>query len=436
MNKSSCRGIIVGDILLHRRLNISIESINDIAEFFRNHDFVIGNFEGTVYTPDASPALFPGGGYVATPPYCISDLRKLHFDAFNLANNHAMDFGEDGLINTLNTFSKYELLVSGAGLNLAAAASPCFIEGEFARMAMLGITSSFHDSYAAGPQNSEFKGRPGVNPLKHNAVYTLPDNDFLQLMRIGQAMGINSYHDQARVEGYLKSSDTALFGSYKIKNGKNYCINTEPDEIDANRLLRNVRDAAKQAEIVVVNIHGHQFANNDKDVAPQFIEILSRQCIDNGATFVICTGPHVIRGIEIYKNGVVFYGLGNFIFQHEQQSKLPEEFYNKYGLTREQCSGVAEVMNRRSCNGKKGLFNQNKVWESFIVEFIWNPNTIKLNLIPIYINRSGNNALIGLPKITQDSFIVTRLKELSSYYNTQIDIDDFGVGHLTVNCTT
>lgn len=432
MDKIACSGIIVGDILLHRRINMSIKSIKDIAECFENHDFVIGNFEGTVYSPLASPALFPGGGYVATPARCVSDLQKLHFDAFNLANNHAMDYGETGLLTTINTFDQYDLSISGAGLNLAMAAAPCFIEGRCGRMAMFGITSSFHDSYAAGPQNSEFHGRAGVNPLKHNALYTLPDDDFLQLMRIGDAMGINFYHNQARQEGYLKTSDTALFGPYKIKTGEDYCVTTEPDEVDAKRLLRNVKDASKQAEIVVVNIHGHQFAGNDKDNPPQFIEVISRQCIDNGATFVICTGPHVIRGIEIYKNGVIFYGLGNFIFQHEQQLKLPEEFYNKYGLTREQCSGVAEVMNHRSSNGKKGLFKQDKVWESFVVEFIWKPESIILNLIPISINRNGNNALIGLPEIIKDSSVITRLKELSGHYNTQIDIDEAGIGHLTI----
>jgi poly-gamma-glutamate capsule biosynthesis protein CapA/YwtB (metallophosphatase superfamily) len=39
--------------------------------------------------------------------------------------------------------------------------------------------------------------------------------------------------------------------------------------------------------------------------------------IDAGAAVVTASGPHVLRGIEIYNGKPILYGLGNFIFENE-----------------------------------------------------------------------------------------------------------------------
>lgn len=367
------------------------------------------------------------------PPMSVSDLAQMSFNAFNIANNHAMDFGSIGLKKTINTISQFDIRCCGAGLNLADASRPCFVEGKEARLAMLGCTSSFHDSYAAGPQNSEFPGRPGVNPLKHKAVYTLPREDFETLNRIGGKMGINSYHDQARKEGYLLETANAVFGPFNINCGEAYHVTTSPNEEDSKRILSCVRDTSRQSEIVVVNVHGHQFKGHDKETAPEFIETLSRDCIDAGATFVVCTGPHILRGIEQYGRGIIFYGLGNFIFHHEQTERLPEEFYNKYHSSRQTSDGVADIMRKRSANGTKGLFTQPKVWESMFVEFKCSDEEIDVSLHPIEISHKESNALRGLPRLSSDKQIMQHVKEMSACYNTDIVIDGNGVGHVTVS---
>ena len=433
MSSYTANGIIVGDILLQRRLNLEVSCLKQIAERFANHDFVLGNFESSVYDENASPNLFPGGGYVISPPLSVCDLTRMSFNAMNIANNHIMDFGERGLLKTIKTISQYDIKYCGAGLNLADASRPCFVEGKNARLAMIGFSSSFHDSYAACPQNSEFCGRPGVNPLKHKAVYTLPREDFETLNRIGGEMGINSYHNQARKEGYLLETGNAVFGSFNLHCGDSYNVTTTPDEKDSNRILSFVRDASHKSEILVVNIHSHQFKGDDKENVPEFIEKMSRECIDAGATFVVCTGPHVLRGVELYGKGVIFYGLGNFIFHHEQSERLPEEFYNKYNSSRQLSDGVADIMNKRSANGTKGLFTQPKVWESMFVEFNCSDDDINILLYPIEINHDDNNALQGLPRLTSNRQIIQRVKDLSKIYNTNIDVDDNGVGHIVMN---
>ncbi|WP_262919201.1 CapA family protein [Niabella hibiscisoli] len=39
---------------------------------------------------------------------------------------------------------------------------------------------------------------------------------------------------------------------------------------------------------------------------------MAHHCIDEGADLVIGSGPHVTRGMEIYKNKLIAYSLGNF----------------------------------------------------------------------------------------------------------------------------
>ena len=428
-NAIKCSGIIVGDIMIQRQLHSQFDFSQVIPGEIAK-DFIIGNFETTVKSDLAYANLFPGGGYASVPANAVADLKRIGFNGLNIANNHTMDFAEDGLKSTMTTLAANMIPFCGAGENLAEAARPCYVEAPDCRLGMIGITSSFHDSYAAGPQNMEFRGRPGVNPLKHKAIYTLPEADFSQLLRIGENMGVNSYHNQARKEGYLTESDYDVFGSFNIKKGTTFSVETYPDKVDLGRLLSSVRDCCRQADITVVNIHSHQFKAGDKDCTPDFIEEASRKCIEAGATFVICTGPHVIRAIERYLDGAIFYGLGNFIFQHEQMASLPEEFYNKYGTTRALCDGVGEVMSLRSDGGKKGLFTQPKVWESFIVDFSCDRNRFKVDLHPIEIASGDCQAHRGLPKRSSNKNILQRVKKLSEEYHTDIMIDDNNVGHL------
>ena len=91
------------------------------------------------------------------------------------------------------------------------------------------------------------------------------------------------------------------------------------DLVTAKRL---VAEADKKADIVVVSFHGGAEGTGNQNV-PQKTEmyfgekrgnlpLFSRTVIDAGADLVIGHGPHVLRGIEIYKGRLIAYSLGNF----------------------------------------------------------------------------------------------------------------------------
>ncbi|MEZ5307314.1 MAG: CapA family protein [Pyrinomonadaceae bacterium] len=83
-----------------------------------------------------------------------------------------------------------------------------------------------------------------------------------------------------------------------------------------------VRQADKKADIVVVSFHGgaegtdNQHVRNKTEIfygeARGNLPLFARTVIDAGADLVIGHGPHVLRGMEIYKDRLIAYSLGNF----------------------------------------------------------------------------------------------------------------------------
>lgn len=72
-----------------------------------------------------------------------------------------------------------------------------------------------------------------------------------------------------------------------------------------------VREASQTADLVVVNIHwGVEYALNQSERQ----EELARNLINFGADIVIGSHPHVLQPVEKYKDGIIFYSMGNFVF--------------------------------------------------------------------------------------------------------------------------
>ncbi len=91
---------------------------------------------------------------------------------------------------------------------------------------------------------------------------------------------------------------------------------------DIARAQRRVRDAARTAPIVIVTFHGGA-EGSDKTRVPRGTETFlgenrgdlrrfTHAVIDAGADLVVGSGPHVMRGMEVYRNRLIAYSMGNF----------------------------------------------------------------------------------------------------------------------------
>jgi hypothetical protein len=91
---------------------------------------------------------------------------------------------------------------------------------------------------------------------------------------------------------------------------------------DIPKARKMVQDAARKAQIVIVTMHAGA-EGSDRTHVPSGTETFlgenrgnsrafTHAVIDAGADLVIGHGPHVLRGMELYKGRLIAYSLGNF----------------------------------------------------------------------------------------------------------------------------
>ena len=118
----------VGDIMLDRRLGAIIADgrpeypFEKMAPWLVPADITVGNFEsalGEKGSPDENKS-FP----FQSPPEAVEALQLGGFDVVSLANNHALDYGPEALLDGIELLKSGGILPVGAGENSEAARMP------------------------------------------------------------------------------------------------------------------------------------------------------------------------------------------------------------------------------------------------------------------------------------------------------------------------
>lgn len=150
---------ISGDFVISKNYNLecSNTSIVDqsILNFLNETDLNIVNLEAPVIAQNSSKVKF--GPVLHMGVYCIDLLKTLKVGLVTLANNHIMDHGEPGLLNTLSELSNNEIKYVGAGLNYDEASKPYFFEKN-------GITIGILN-FAENEFSNTHGNEPGASPL-------------------------------------------------------------------------------------------------------------------------------------------------------------------------------------------------------------------------------------------------------------------------------
>jgi poly-gamma-glutamate capsule biosynthesis protein CapA/YwtB (metallophosphatase superfamily) len=88
--------------------------------------------------------------FFRAPPEAASLLGDMGVDCVTLANNHALDFGEEALVDTLEHLREAGIAWVGAGTNLAQARAPAVLEVAGGRLGVIAFGDHPPD-FAAGP---------------------------------------------------------------------------------------------------------------------------------------------------------------------------------------------------------------------------------------------------------------------------------------------
>ncbi len=186
-------------------------------------------------------------------PANVACLTRAKIDCCALANNHVMDFGRVGLLETLASLEQAGLGFSGAGANEAQARNPLMrtIPGKRRLLVFSygSTTSGIPEEWAAGP------GSPGVNLLRDLSVK--------EAKRIA-----------AGIQAIRRPEDIVVVS---LHWGGNFGYDIPPEQ---TRFAHLLVDAA-----AIDVIHGHS--------------------------------SHHAKGIELYHGCLILYGTGDFVNDYE-----------------------------------------------------------------------------------------------------------------------
>ena len=122
------------------------------AAELRKGDILVGNLEAPL---TCGGTEFSGKKFrFRTRPEAADALSRAGFTVLTLANNHIMDFGADGLADTLGALDRAGILHTGAGATLAEARREALVTVKGKRVAFLAYSLTFPKEFYAGAGHS------------------------------------------------------------------------------------------------------------------------------------------------------------------------------------------------------------------------------------------------------------------------------------------
>jgi len=127
---------------------------------------------------------------------------------------------------------------------------------------------------------------------------------------------------EAAHQGIVLARNGVRFGflayTFDQSNGNHADVDDRVAMIDAKRIAVDVQDIAGRSDVVIVSMHaGWEYSAQPNPMQRAF----ARAAIDAGASVVVGHHPHVTQPVESYKNGVIFYSLGNLVFDQFQRKE-------------------------------------------------------------------------------------------------------------------
>lgn len=277
--------VAVGDVWPRRENPESLFALS--ADVIRRADIAFCQLEAAFSDRESRQVSNRLCGRCA-PAKNVSALTFAGFDIVSFATNHCFHWGEDAFYDTLALLKANNIAVAGAGANVGEARRPAVIERKGTRVAFLAYNSVLAPGYAAAYD------MPGCAPIRVSTSYEQIDRD------PGTAPRVITLADRADLEAMI-------------------------DDIG------KVRPAA---DVVIVSQHSG--VHHAHGVIAMYQKEIAHAAIDAGADLVLQHHAHALKGIELYKGKVVFYGLGCFAHEaargHMLDNSDVKRHHDLYGI--------------------------------------------------------------------------------------------------------
>jgi len=419
-----------------------VERVRSADASFVNVEQVIGEYE------DGYPTGLGGGGGLVAPPEIADDLEWAGFNLFGVANNHSNDLLHGGMFATMRELDERGLVHAGLGENLGEARSPSMLDTAAGRVALVAAAAAPPPGSAAGKQRPDVPGRPGVNPIRVDSRYVVPDEQFEYVQRLSEDQALEELRDRRLEKDILPipqggSDDEFAFltvytepgtgvGPVWFERGEEPRVELRPNEEDVEAYLDSIRSASEHSDWVLASVHIHEGPGGKMNHwAPEFCEELARDCIDAGAHAFIGHGPHQLRGIEVYEGRPIFYSLNSWAQQLGAMERLPQEHYERFGLGTDALPGDYYAAGTPTDAGDDdhGRFPDPTFWEGILPVFDVDEDgeLLRLEVVPIDLQQDAPIHGTGTPTLAHDEkarTIIDNVTEYSEPYDTAIRFED------------
>ncbi|WP_418282893.1 CapA family protein [Halorubrum sp. DTA98] len=453
---STCTIAAAGDAIVTRRLMPYAESngrIDELRTVIDATDAAVANLEVVFPERDASATPLPpvpsqyqylsplAGILMRAEPFVLDELAEFGFDLFATGSNHSFDYGREGMRSTMNALRERDLPFAGMGETLADARRPGYVDTPGGRIGLVAANTSIAPGSEAGPASPAHPGRTGINPLHLRWIHGATAEQLHRLRELRADLGLDELHETWLVREDPDWEDRpyepfmhAFFEAVDDGGTDGPTVRFEPLTADRRAYLDSVAAAAAKSDHAIASLHSHQAPGGVRNTAetPAFLRSFARDCIDAGADLFVGTGPHVLRGMEIYRGRPIFYSLGNLAYQTETIERLPAESYDYYGVDDATDPAALFRSRYRDEDGEPaGSLDRDEYWETVVPVCAFEGDDLaSVRLYPCSLGQDRALPRRGTPALATGDHaeaILARLAALSEPFETEIGVDD-GVG--------
>lgn len=327
-----------GDVMFGRRYNEPTEGepllppgregpgARKVVEFLKRPfscaDFCSVNLE-TVVSEKSYSSAYPGKRFLLrSHPESLQGLEALGVDLVVLANNHARDWGDEGIKDTIEALQDKGFPFVGAVLTEE--------EAELGKIVQVGaykvgtvsyttVTGSFvNDNYPPSEEEIPTNVEDEERWLYEERLWGYEGDEWsvgVEERRIGDVWIMynaveSTLSREARAEIWASIDEVyPEMQDWVARRGHGGAA-----QWSSSDSAKAIEALASKVDIMIAQLHcGFQFQPSPSNT----IRKAARAAIDAGAHIVIAHHPHVLQGMEWYKGRLIVYSLGNFIFDQD-----------------------------------------------------------------------------------------------------------------------
>lgn len=281
-------------------------AVEEVTKQF-GFSYLFENVNPYLANSDYVTGSFENPGVLHTSPAAVQALKKANFATLNVGNNQ------------VNTFSAFE-------------------------MKNLGIVGALKDPL------------PGSQNKLPTDVMVNDDGQQVNLSKLASTI---SYTEK---NGII----LATLGFTDKYAKENRATTNQPGILPANLeiMLPLIKEAKSHADLVFVHMHwGEEY---EMEPSPRMKD-LARAVSDAGADVIIGHNTHVLSSVDVYKNTLILYGLGNFItdqvMSRTGESVLAQYQVNKNGQVKVELIPLLIREGRPQAIGTMGWFTRGKIFK-------------------------------------------------------------------------